>query len=547
MFNRKDSICERMTGKDIFAAALAGGLAGILVFLLCYGVSILDVTNDAWLLSGEDITQHYVGWKFYRASEWTFPIGQINGILYPQASCIIYSDSIPILAIFFKILSPLLPETFQYFGIAGLLSFFLVGVFSGIIARRANENICFCFLAAGLVSFAPYLFYRMFVHTALASQWIILAAIAIWVYRPYFTSRKRKILAWTVLLIIGTLNHIYYIPMVLLFFFGFSLQDLIEREDWKGDLITAAVSIGSDLGVLYLVGAFSAHTSMEDTGLGIYSSNLNTLINPLTHSRFLHRLPCEDGQLEGFGYLGLGVLILTALALVLGCICWIRRREWNASAISLIVVFVLGALLALSPVIRCGKTEIVTIPYPEFILSLLSIFRTTGRFIWCIDYLIVSLAILAVGRKIKTQWAVPLLAVLLVIQAVDIWPLVTFRRTLLVPKTENMTILSPQWEELAQGKKHLNLLPWSIVQGPRGVSAAYEVGNFAVDHGMTINYFPLARIDYDQLAEEESVLRQKAERGEDTDCLYILDSREAGEVLGLVVYELDGYYVGVRE
>ena len=54
-------------------------------------------------------------------------------------------------------------------------------------------------------------------------------------------------------------------------------------------------------------------------------------------------------------------------------------------------------------------------------------------------------------------------------------------------------------------------------------------------------------VPYEKLAEEDGVLRQKAENREDEDTLYILDTREAGEVLGLVVYEIDGYYVGVRE
>ena len=89
MFNVNNDTYKRITSRDIRNVFLLGGLAGMLVFIACYGVSILDVTNDAWLLSGEDITQHYIGWKFYRASEWTFPIGQIQGILYPQTSCII--------------------------------------------------------------------------------------------------------------------------------------------------------------------------------------------------------------------------------------------------------------------------------------------------------------------------------------------------------------------------------------------------------------------------------------------------------------------------
>lgn len=563
MFNVNDDTYKRITSRDIRNVFLLGGLAGMLVFIACYGVSILDVTNDAWLLSGEDITQHYIGWKFYRASEWTFPIGQIQGILYPQTSCIIYSDSNPLLAIFFKLFSPLLPETFQYFGISGLLSFFLVGAFAGVIARRGTESRCYCFLAAGLTSFSPYLFYRMFIHTALASQWIILAAITIWVYRPYFSSWKKKTAAWTILLVAGTLTHIYYIPMVMLFFFGFGLQDLISGKGWKEDLAAAVVSIGVDLAVLYIVGAFSVHTSMEDTGLGVYSANVNSLINPVIFSRFLPGLPYGEGQLEGFGYLGLGVLILTAGTVILAIYGVYKnrkktaeenalpekngRRDTLAAGISVTIVFLLGFLLAFSPVIRCGENEVLTIQYPQFIISLLSVFRTTGRFIWCVAYFIISLGLITVGRMVKKKGAVVFLAVLLVVQAVDVWPLVQVRKELVHPESGMVTMKSEEWETLAEGKIHLTILPWSTVHGMNGLKAAYETGNFAVDHGMTINYFPIARIDYEKLAEEDGVLRQKAENREDEDTLYILDTREAGEVLGLVVYEIDGYYVGVRE
>lgn len=63
MFNVNNDTYKRITSRDIRNVFLLGGLAGMLVFIACYGVSILDVTNDAWLLSGEDITQHYIGWS----------------------------------------------------------------------------------------------------------------------------------------------------------------------------------------------------------------------------------------------------------------------------------------------------------------------------------------------------------------------------------------------------------------------------------------------------------------------------------------------------
>ena len=112
MNNRVDNVYNSITKKEVIKIFLIGGLIGAVFFLMCYGWQILDVTNDGWLLSGEDISQHYIGWKFYRASAWHFPIGQIDGILYPDTSCIVFSDSIPLFAIFFKLISPILPETF---------------------------------------------------------------------------------------------------------------------------------------------------------------------------------------------------------------------------------------------------------------------------------------------------------------------------------------------------------------------------------------------------------------------------------------------------
>ena len=138
MNNRVDNVYNSITKKEVIKIFLIGGLIGAVFFLMCYGWQILDVTNDGWLLSGEDISQHYIGWKFYRASAWHFPIGQIDGILYPDTSCIVFSDSIPLFAIFFKLISPILPETFQYFGIWGFVSYILVGGLSALIIRKST-------------------------------------------------------------------------------------------------------------------------------------------------------------------------------------------------------------------------------------------------------------------------------------------------------------------------------------------------------------------------------------------------------------------------
>ena len=119
---------------------ILSGLLGAVSFLLIYGWNILNPSNIDWLFSGGDLTQHYLGWVGYRNSDWTFPIGMMNQVTYPYNISIIFTDSIPLLAVFFKILSPLLPSQFQYFGLWGILCFILNGIISAKILKKYLFN-----------------------------------------------------------------------------------------------------------------------------------------------------------------------------------------------------------------------------------------------------------------------------------------------------------------------------------------------------------------------------------------------------------------------
>ena len=60
-----------------------GAVIGAVLFVCIYGFRVLDFTYDEWLLTGKDLQQHYVGWKFFRNAPWTFPIGCHNGLTHP--------------------------------------------------------------------------------------------------------------------------------------------------------------------------------------------------------------------------------------------------------------------------------------------------------------------------------------------------------------------------------------------------------------------------------------------------------------------------------
>ena len=48
---------------------IIGLLLGALFFVVIYGFDVLNVCNDAWLLTGRDLQQHYIGWKFFRNAD----------------------------------------------------------------------------------------------------------------------------------------------------------------------------------------------------------------------------------------------------------------------------------------------------------------------------------------------------------------------------------------------------------------------------------------------------------------------------------------------
>lgn len=561
MNNRADSIYQSITKKEIGKIFFVGSLIGIIIFLICYGGQVLDVTDDSWLFTGQDISQHYIGWKFYRASEWHFPLGQIDGMSYPDTSCIIFTDSIPLFAIFFKMLSPILPETFQYFGIWGLMTYLLMGGISSVIVRKSTENCWLCWIGSGFFCLSPYVFQRMYGHTALAGHWVILLAVAIWIYKPFFDTFRKKLLAWAGVLVVGSLVHIYFIPMIMVFMFGFCLQDLFENRGWKKDLIFVPTAVALDLVVLYAVGAFSKAGSMAGDGFGAYSANINSLINPMSYVTLMPSLPARDGQGEGFGYLGLGIILLSFCALGL-CMVYghwkaqnadyterktkgLRHAAFGCSAAVAILIFL---ILAWGPEIVCGIRTIFRIPYPSIIFESLSVFRASGRFIWCVGYMIMLWCIMTFCRHFSGKMACICLGCVLIVQAVDLHWMIQSKQKHYSESLPAVTMYSDEWESLAEGKEHLIIFPYDAVQEERGSAASYELADFAVNHGMTINYFPEARSDEDRLTANAEVFKNNLLQGIEGDKnLYILDTDERAEELGLTLYMVDGYHVGVLQ
>ncbi len=96
-------------------------VVGSLYALMVMGRGPLNPRNIDWL--GEDGSQHYIGWELLRQDpHWHWPLMYTNRWGYPVGDSVALVDVNPWMAIPFKLLSPLLPEPFQYFGIEAVLT-----------------------------------------------------------------------------------------------------------------------------------------------------------------------------------------------------------------------------------------------------------------------------------------------------------------------------------------------------------------------------------------------------------------------------------------
>lgn len=371
------------------ASFFAGCLIGGLVFVCIYGIRVLDVTNDAWLLDSSqceklwDLTQHYLGWVYYRKSPWHFPFGLLDG-LYLESVSILYTDSIPLFAMFFKLLSPILPETFQYFGIFGLLCYVLMGGFGVLLLRRMTPHALPQWIGGTFFVLSPCLLKRTFYHTALSAHFLILAAFCLWAYREEilaktqntpkknvpgtapakasaavrgrFFPRLRHTLSWCAICAASFLTNPYLTPMV----FGVLACSLLHEwflkygfgdwhawfklQNWRDFFVSLLLPAAATLLAGYLCGAFYGNVSASSNGLSELSYNLLQLFNPANYlldiqdfiytwetqnySAFLPALPSfSEWQEEGFSYLGLGVILMLVLAGGLSAIRALRRQN----------------------------------------------------------------------------------------------------------------------------------------------------------------------------------------------------------------------------
>jgi hypothetical protein len=518
------------------ALFLCCGLLGALFFIKTFGTAILDAAYTDWLMAGGDLSQHYTGWRMFRNSPWYFPLGLMDNIVYPFKESVVYTDSIPLFALFFKALSPVLPENFQYFGIFGLTVYFLQGAAAALVVQRLCKNSFYSIIASLFFIFSTAMIQRIYWHTALAAHFIILLCIYACIPEAK-RSLRSNIFVWSGLFVLTVSIHIYFIPVVFVFMIACLVKDFLEDRRLRDKIITAAVSTAAGLVVMFVLGAFYSHVDANIGGLGHWSMNINALFNPQGASRFLKDLPLTtpmeqtaiNGQYEGFGYLGFGVLLACFFLLVsafknsgrIGEA--LQNREYRTNTLISAALCLFFLIFALSPVVTFNG-KVVFLYYIPGIHWIWSIFRSTGRYVWVLMYVVMSVVMWAAKKEFGVKKGFWFLCVLLLIQHIDLKNYFSEKGDSFKHRTRwESPLVSPEWSLLAENKKHIVYLQSHEIK-------MYPFLDLAIRYRLTTNDSYLSRKSQKQIEQfkDEEKIRILAGRA-DENAIYVFETADEAE------------------
>jgi hypothetical protein len=493
-----------------------GGTVGMLYFACTLGVSRMDPTSFSWLMFG-DWAQHYLGWEMFRNEGVNLPPGRIAGLWHPVGTSIVFTDSLPLLALPLSFLSPWLPPQFQYIGAFLAASFILQGALAARLAHRAELPAAGQVLVALLFVNAPFLLSRIG-HDTLTAHWTLLLCLLL----ATAASERRAVAMWYAIVALSALIHPYLLAMC-----GPLAGAAMWWQRRDSPRQVAAHGVGGALlalGLLWLCGAFiipSQPSLTHTVAYGHFSANLLTFVTPMGRSVLLPEWPmATDGQYEGYAYLGAGVLLLLPAALV--ALRLPRRvetvripgRVWLAAAAL--------ALFGVSTVAAIGEIRLIDLPQNGGVFGM---FRSSGRFVWPLAYTLMTAAVIVLCARLGPQRST---GVLLAAALLQVWDLsgvqavVAAHRNAHLEQPWQSPLADPAWDLMAAPRRHLVFMPPPAC----GVVPADWIGfqQLAARHGLTFNAGFLARHD-GQASEAHcyALADQMAQRTLPRDALYVVN------------------------
>jgi Family of unknown function (DUF6311)/Carbohydrate binding domain len=527
-------------------------VAGLLYALIVMGPGPLNPRNVDWMTV--DPAYHYIGWELLRQDPHThWPLTYTDRLGYPVGESVALLDLNPLLAVVLKPLSPLLPEPMQYFGFEVVLAcalqfFFALRIFRLILGTNLS-GIMLCSLFFLL---APPLNYRFMGHYSLSNQWLLLAALFLFLQVQQESrlsaqaegvghlSVRKFVISGTVLAGISVGINPYIAFQVLMVLVAGVVSLLWQKR------LTLPRALGgiaffclSGFLVAYSLGlVIEGGRGYTTGGYRVFSLNLLSPVDPRGWtSILLPRMPgATPGQYEGYNYLGVGVLVVALVVLVVSVFHRRKLPSLNVRGlVPLLLCCLVLILLALSTRITLGSRTLLDLDPAGKLSPYLASLRASGRLFWTPYYLILVVVLAAPFLFLRRMWANTLVTCALLLQIADTQSLRHWVRTT-ISEAHPSPLKSPIWSKLGSVHQNLIVLPaWQCGGGaaPLGPESYRIFGFLAVEQKMRTNSYQSAR--YTEVARDwhcHQAITALSEQPLSPDSVYVVTPELAAPIAG---------------
>jgi hypothetical protein len=482
---------------------------GVLAFWAWAGAYTLAPGHIGWVMAGMDTPSHYLGWQFFRHAPWQWLAGANPAYGSDASGSIVLADGIPLVALALKVLSPLLPNNFQYLGMWALSCFLLQAWLARKLMTRITDDPVVQLAGVGFFLTATIFLVRVYLHPALAAQWLLLAAF-------YLALDERfRARPWGLLLGLAVWIHAYLFVMITMLW----LADMTRRW-WCGQRsLKQTVGHGFAVTAIVLVLMWIAGYFMPGgPPLGSSFRSHFDLVQPFwtgirTWGEWSWFMPAMDMDImayDGFAYLGLGLIVLLLVAII----ALVASRFYGtperggkqiqaSTWIALMVACGILLFCSLSNHVYFARKLLFSYPMPPWLDHVNAIFRCAARLMWPAWYLLLLTILYVSLRRVPLRYARYIVAVALLIQLCDLSKAaVDVRATISRSPHWHPVLTSPLWTVLPGTIKHVAYMKAAgLPDGMITFAANYKImADYAAHQGMTINIAYLARIDDVQLA-----------------------------------------------
>ena len=451
--------------------------AAVLYFFYVFPFQLISRGNF-WRFGTGDAPEHYIGFLYFFNDTWRFPLFFTPHLGFPHGANLVFTDSVPLVALITKLFHPLLPRDFNPFGLWILLCYLLLADAFAKLLYHMGARSPLAALTGSIFAVSISIFPRL-EHEALSAHFLIVYALVEYFKITDRPGRPREVVPFRVLLAASLLVHLYLFAMVVSLY-ACTLVSLRLRRDLSARRLLQEMGVTGT--VLFVIILISGHLSSSIPlggveGFGYYSMNaLSPLVGGLEFEGFRYwiagticfvafsisyvawnskarrhliagitlrliaglalflaiawlnhvyiNVDATGGQYEGHNYWGMGLLLLLCFLLpqapkITPALFTELRRPRSIVLLSGLALFV---AFALSTQVYVGHHLVLSANLPKALAVLAGQFRSSGRFFWPASYLVMAVAIARVTR-LKPRWLGAVLALAAaILQVADLRP-----------------------------------------------------------------------------------------------------------------------------